>query len=99
MGFRCFLVFVWIYGIFLGGYQYSLKMYLFEKVRARNFASAWSFVQFSQGVSVVFGVPLIGYINSVTGRRDGYIFSGVSVIIGGVIMTLIDVHKRLHKSR
>ncbi|KAL3222407.1 hypothetical protein MRX96_004874 [Rhipicephalus microplus] len=34
-----YLLFVWIYGIFLGGYQYSLKMYTLEKVRARNFAN------------------------------------------------------------
>lgn len=35
-------------GIFVGGYHYSLKMFTFEKVRARNFARAWGFVQFSQ---------------------------------------------------
>lgn len=35
-------------GIFIGGYHYSLKMFTFEKVRARNFARAWGFVQFSQ---------------------------------------------------
>ena len=35
-------------GLFLGGYHYSLKMFTFEKVRARNFARAWGFVQFSQ---------------------------------------------------
>lgn len=35
-------------GIFCGGYHYSLKMYTFEKVRARNFARAWGFVQFFQ---------------------------------------------------
>ena len=27
-----YLIFVWVYGIFLGGHQYSLKMYIFEKV-------------------------------------------------------------------
>jgi hypothetical protein len=35
-------------GIFVGGYHYSLKMFTFEKVRARNFARAWGFIQFSQ---------------------------------------------------
>lgn len=38
-------------GIFLGGYHYSLKMFTFEKVRARNFARAWGFVQFSQVIN------------------------------------------------
>lgn len=43
-----FLFIVVCAGIFLGGYHYSLKMFTFEKVRARNFARAWGFVQFSQ---------------------------------------------------
>lgn len=42
-------------GIFVGGYHYSLKMFTFEKVRARNFARAWGFVQFSQ---VSFSIKL-----------------------------------------
>ena len=28
-----YLVFVWVYGMFLGGYHYCLKMYVFQKVR------------------------------------------------------------------
>jgi hypothetical protein len=40
--------FIFHLGIFVGGYHYSLKMFTFEKVRARNFARAWGFVQFSQ---------------------------------------------------
>uniref|UniRef100_A0A1B0DRA6 Major facilitator superfamily (MFS) profile domain-containing protein n=1 Tax=Phlebotomus papatasi TaxID=29031 RepID=A0A1B0DRA6_PHLPP len=43
-----YVMFVWIYGIFCGGYHYSLKMYTYERVRARNFARTWGFVQFSQ---------------------------------------------------
>ena len=69
-----YLIFVFVYGIFLGGHQYSLKMYLFEKVRARNFANAWGFVQFSQGVSILLGVPITGYINLGCGSRAGYYF-------------------------
>lgn len=41
---KCFFV----SGIFVGGYHYSLKMFTFEKVRARNFARAWGFIQFVQ---------------------------------------------------
>ena len=28
-----YTVFVWLFGIFAGGYQYALKMYVFEKVK------------------------------------------------------------------
>ena len=57
------MTFVWVYGIFMGGYSYSLKMYVYQKVRARNFAKAWGYVQCSQALPNMFGIPLAGYIN------------------------------------
>ena len=30
-GYHGYLLFVWMYGIFLGGFNYVLKMYTFEK--------------------------------------------------------------------
>lgn len=93
------MIFVWVYGIFLGGHQYSLKMYLFEKVRARNFANAWGFVQFSQGVSILLGVPITGYINDICGCKMGYFFSSVCVLSGGLMMTFIDIHKKVNRAR
>ena len=55
-----YVMFAWIYGIFNGGYNYSLKMYINEKVRARNFARAWGFAQFSMAVPSIIGVPISG---------------------------------------
>jgi hypothetical protein len=49
-----------VYGIFCGGYHYSLKMYTYERVRARNFARTWGFVQCSQALPIAFGVPITG---------------------------------------
>ena len=48
---------MWIYGLSYGGYVYALKMYIFEKVRARNFARAWGFAQFAMALPTTFGVP------------------------------------------
>ena len=59
-GYNGYVVFVWIFGIFSGGYHYSLKMYIYEKVRARNFARAWGFAQFSMSLPNMFGVPISG---------------------------------------
>jgi hypothetical protein len=28
-----------------GGHHYALKMYVYEKVRARNFGRAWGYIQ------------------------------------------------------
>ena len=94
-----YMIFIIVYGTFLGGYNYSLKMYLFEKVRARNFAYAWGFVQFSQAFSIGIGVPITGYINIGCDSKAGYYFSAVCVMAGAVTLFLIDVHKRNIRSR
>ena len=62
-GYYGYVTFVWVYGIFIGGYSYTLKMYVYQKVRARNFAKAWGYVQCSQALPNMFGIPLAGYIN------------------------------------
>ena len=58
-GYNGFAMFVWIYGIFLGGYNYALKMYIYEKVRARNFARALGFAQSSTAIPTLVSIPLL----------------------------------------
>ena len=55
-----YIMFAWIFGIFSGGYNYSLKMYINEKVRARNFARAWGFAQLSVALPSLIGIPISG---------------------------------------
>jgi hypothetical protein len=55
-----YLLFVWIYGFFYRGYQYSLKMFIYEKVRAKNFNRAWGYVQFCQSIPIMVRVPISG---------------------------------------
>ena len=31
-GYHGYVTFTWVYGVFTGGYQYSLKMYVYQKV-------------------------------------------------------------------
>ena len=59
-GYNGYVLFVWIYGVFSGGYSYTLKMYIYEKVRARNFARAWGFAQFSMALPNLIGIPVTG---------------------------------------
>ncbi|XP_064489040.1 monocarboxylate transporter 10-like isoform X2 [Ornithodoros turicata] len=89
-----YLLFVWMYGVLLGGYQYSLKMYTLEKVRARNFAKAWGFVQCSQAVPVLVGVPLAGFLNERFGGRSGFYLSSAFAFMGSLFLFLIDLHKK-----
>ena len=37
-GFRGYVVFVWCFGVFSGGYTYSLKMYIYEKNLSFSFS-------------------------------------------------------------
>ena len=60
-GFRGYLVSVWCFGVFYGGYTYSLNMYIYEKVHARNFGRARGFAQFAMVLPTLFGVTLSGY--------------------------------------
>lgn len=89
-----YVLFVWIYGIFCGGYNYSLKMYTYERVRARNFARTWGFVQCSQSIPIIVGVPLSGYISFQYGGKSGYYFSSICTLLGGLLLFLVDLHKR-----
>ncbi|GLG96186.1 Uncharacterized protein GBIM_03016 [Gryllus bimaculatus] len=89
-----YVLFAWIYGIFCGGYHYSLKMYTYERVRARNFARTWGFVQCSQAIPVALGVPISGYINVGCGGKAGYYFSSTCVLLGSLALFLVDLHRR-----
>ncbi|XP_022166266.1 monocarboxylate transporter 10 isoform X2 [Myzus persicae] len=89
-----YVMFAWVYGMFCGGYHYSLKMYTYERVRARNFARTWGFVQCSQAIPIALGVPISGYINIGYGSKSGYYFSSACVLLGSLTMFFIDLHRR-----
>ncbi|KAK5641908.1 hypothetical protein RI129_010455 [Pyrocoelia pectoralis] len=79
-GYHGYVLFVWLYGICLGGFSYSLKMFTFERIRARHFTKAWGFVQGAKSIPVLLGVPITGYINQIY-PKSGYYISFVSTIL------------------
>lgn len=89
-----YILFVWIYGIFCGGYHYSLKMYTYERVRARNFARTWGFVQCAQSLPIAVGIPLAGYMNLSGASGKGYYFSSACSIVGSFLLFFVDLHRR-----
>jgi len=99
-GYHGYVIFVWIFGVFCGGYNYSLKMFTYEKVRARNFARSWGYVQTSQSLPVCLGVPIAGYINKGCGNKSGFYFSAICIIVGSLLLFLVDIHKsQMRKKR
>ncbi len=47
-GYHGYLLFVWMYGFFLGGFELSVKVYTYDRVRVRQFTRGWGFVQVSK---------------------------------------------------
>ncbi|XP_035710933.1 uncharacterized protein LOC110854068 isoform X3 [Folsomia candida] len=93
-GYSGYVVFSWAYGFFLGGYNYALKVYTYERVRARHFPRAWSFVQSSQAIPIFIGTPLISILNQYFGRKWGYYTAAAAVFLGSAFLFLTDVRRR-----
>ncbi|CAG2173015.1 unnamed protein product, partial [Oppiella nova] len=89
-----YVLFVWIYGFFYGGYQYSLKMFIYEKVRARNFNRAWGYVQFCQSIPTIVGIPISAFLNEHFGDRTGFYLSSLCIALGSLVLFFIDAHKK-----
>ncbi|CAG9815882.1 unnamed protein product [Phaedon cochleariae] len=91
-GYHGYVLFVWMYGVCLGGFSYSLKMFTLERVKGRHFTKAWGFIQGAKSVPVLIGIPITGYINQ-TYPKAGYYFSFVTTIIGASLMFLVGTRK------
>ena len=93
------LILVCTYGFLLGGYQYSLKMFVFEKVRSKRFPWAWSLLQCCQAPLLLVGMPVNGFVDWYFGQKSSLVLSVILILIGSFIMVLIDVLKRRYKVR
>ena len=80
---------VWMSGISSGAYSYALKVFVFKKVRARNFARAWSLLQLSQSVSVLAGVSLSAYLSP----AKAPVLAASAIIAGSLSLSLLNLHR------
>ena len=80
---------VWLAGISTGAYNFALKMFVFQKVRARNFARAWSLLQMSQSVSVLAGVSLSASLSP----ASAHLLAATAVISGSLCLSLLNIHR------
>ncbi|KAF8777982.1 hypothetical protein HNY73_014759 [Argiope bruennichi] len=87
-GYYGFVLFAWMYGIPCGGLHYSLKMLVFEKIRAKSFSRAWAYVEWAQSIPVLIGIPVAGYISESAGSRSGFYFSAAFSFTGAAALFL-----------
>ena len=74
-------------------------MYIYQKVRARNFSRAWSFIQCSQSLPHLLGVFVTSHINRISNNKAGYYFSATCVLVGSVILFGVNIHKNMLRSK
>ena len=80
---------VCVYGIMLGGFQYSLKILVFEKVRSKRFPWAWGFIELSEAPLLVFGMPIFRLFDYYFGSNGSVYLSATSVFTGGIFFIIL----------
>lgn len=61
--YRHLCLLAWTYGLGLGSFRYSMKMLALERIRAKHFTKAWGFIKTAEAIPVLFGVPLVSFLN------------------------------------
>ncbi|ALC38869.1 CG10019, partial [Drosophila busckii] len=91
MGYKSICVLSWLYGIGLGGFQYSLKILALERVKLKHFSKAWGFIRGVQSVPLLISVPLSSFLNdySLKYGRAGYYICSAAAAIAGIIIFFI----------
>ena len=85
-GYHGYLLFSWMYGMFLGGFEFSLKIYTLEMVRVRQFPRGWGFVQGAKAIPAFLGIPIAGYINDATSNPKAGLYFSVAACLGSAII-------------
>nr|XP_044251175.1 uncharacterized protein LOC108064254 [Drosophila takahashii] len=91
MGYTGLCVLSWLYGIGLGGFQYSLKILALERIKLKHFSKAWGFIRGVESVPVLISVPLTSFLNdySLKYGRAGYYICSAAAAISGIIIFFI----------
>ncbi|XP_011495152.1 PREDICTED: uncharacterized protein LOC105360075 [Ceratosolen solmsi marchali] len=68
-------------------------MLALERFRLRQFAKSWALVEAAEALSILFGVPLTGYINS-KNPKIGYYACSLSSLCGAALLFLVGSNRR-----
>lgn len=90
-GYHGYFLFAWMYGVFLGGFELTLKVYTFDRLRVRQFTRGWGFVQGIKALPYLFGIIISAYISQTSGSaKSGIFFSLGFVVFGSTILFLME---------
>ena len=88
-----------VYGFMFGGYHYSLKMFVFEKVRSKRFPWAWSFLESAQAPVLFISIPLYNFVDWMFGSKCSIYLGASLIFISSGIMFFIDYFKIIGRNR
>ena len=54
-GYHGYLMFVWMYGIFFGGMEVALKTYCYERLKIKQYARGWGYIQGVRALPLLIG--------------------------------------------
>ena len=93
-GYHGYLMFVWMYGLFVGGMEVALKVYCYERLRIKQNARGWGFIQGARALPTLIGLPITAHIAEATGDpKAGFYFSFSCCILSGTILFLMECFK------
>ncbi len=93
-GYHGYLLFVWIYGIFLGGFETSLRVYCYERLRIKHYSRGWGYVQGARFLPLLLGFPISAYISrDYQDPKAGFYFSFSCCVLGGTLLFLMECFK------
>ena len=93
-GYHGYLMFVWMYGLFVGGMEVALKVYCYERLRIKQNARGWGFIQGARALPTLIGLPITAHIADATGDpKAGFYFSFSCCILSGTILFLMECFK------
>ncbi|XP_056014420.1 monocarboxylate transporter 12-like isoform X2 [Ostrea edulis] len=96
--YESFALYAWGFGIFCGGYFYTLKMYTYELVKFKIMERAWGYVCAAQFLPILIGSPISLYLNRThENEHAGFIFAGVAMVLAGLLFFLMPAFEK-HKS-
>ncbi|XP_075151179.1 uncharacterized protein LOC142225288 [Haematobia irritans] len=90
MGYKSLCILSGIYGVGFGGFRFSLKMLVLEKVKLK-FSKTWSFIRGIEAVPVLISVPLTIFLNDYSPKygRAGYYICSAAAAIAAIIIFFI----------
>ena len=90
-----FIVLAAAYGLGLGGYHYSIKIYLYDRVKSRDFSQVWSLLQACMALSVGLGVPLVHEAHEYLGQEKfGFLISGGCLFLAAFVLVVSSICSR-----